>query len=194
MRCKPLVLLVFALFVAAGAAVAQEPTYMDAATHPGAGQVYTRLLVSQSEYDDAGTETAELASIVKVVYGIRPTLAVLAEGEFSSLSAYDRDETGLLWSTFQIKYRLFKEDLGPLNTWMASAFAGVTVPGNMDRTSDIGALGSALHNKHCRGRIGMPYSGHGKTPASGVSRGDLPRHVTDGWRLVYGAHCAIAGA
>ena len=137
MRCQTLVLPVFALLFAAGAAVAQEPTYMAAATHPGAGQFYSRLLVSQSEYDDAGTETEELASIVKLVYGIRPTLAVLAEGEFSSLSADDNDEKGLLWSTFQIKYRLFKKDLGPLNTWMASAFAGVTVPGDMDLTSDM---------------------------------------------------------
>lgn len=110
MRCQTLVFLAFALLLAAGAAVAQEPTYMDAATHPGAGQFYSRLLVSQSEYDEAGTETEELAFIVKLVYGIRPTLAVLAEGKFSSLSADDSDETGLLCSTFHLKYRLFKRD------------------------------------------------------------------------------------
>lgn len=156
MRYQPIGLPVFALCVAACAAVAQEPTYMDAATHPGAGQFYSRLLVSQSEYDEAGTKTKELASIVKLVYGIRPTLAVLAEGEFSSRSSDDGDETGLLGSTFQVKYRLFKKDLGPLNTWMASVFAGVTVPGDLDRTSDMDAYPRcALVSSTILGRHGV---------------------------------------
>jgi len=139
MSDQSLVSTAFAVLLAAGAAVAQEPTDMDAATHPGAGQFYVRLLVSQSEYEEAGMETKERASLVKLVYGIRSTLAVLAEGAFSSLSADDSDETGWRGSTFQIKYRLFKNDLGPLNTWMASALAGVTVPGDMDRTTDADA-------------------------------------------------------
>ncbi len=116
-------------------AAAQEPTYMDAATHPGAGQFYSRLLVSKSEYTAAEMKTKACAATLTLVYGIRPTLAVLAKGAFASLSANGGDETGLLWSTFQVKHRLFKHDLGPLNTWMASAFAGVTVPGNMDETA-----------------------------------------------------------
>lgn len=112
---------------------------MDAATHPGKGQLYTRLLVSQSEYKEAETTTDELATIVKLVYGIGPTFAVLAEATFSSLSGEGRDETGLLRSTLQVKHRLFKKDLGPLNTWMASVIAGVTVPGDMDRARDLDA-------------------------------------------------------
>ena len=128
-----------ALLVATITAVAQEPTYMAAATHPGAGQLYSRLLVSQSEYEAAETETEELAAIVKLVYGLGPTLALLAEAEFASLSATDNDETGMLWSTFQAKYRLFKQDLGPLNTWMASILAGMMVPGDMDATADVDA-------------------------------------------------------
>ncbi len=141
MRCQNLAsrFLVLLLAVIATDADAQEPTYMDAATHPGAGQFYSRLLVSQSEYADVETETEELAATLKLVYGIRPTLALLAEGEFANLSANDSDETGLLRSTVQIKYRLFKSDLGPLNTWMASAFAGVTVPGDSDTTTDMDA-------------------------------------------------------
>jgi len=110
---------------------------MDAGTHPGAGQLYARILVSSSEYEDAETETEELAAIVKLVHGIRPTLALLAEVELAGLTTKDNDETGILWSTFQVKYRLFKKDLGPLNTWMASVFAGLTVPGGMDATADV---------------------------------------------------------
>lgn len=130
---------IFPLLCAFGATcvLAQEPTYMDAGTHPGAGQLYARLLVSSSGYGDAGTETEELAAVMKLSYGLRPTLALLAEVEFASLSMAEDDETGMLWSTFQVKYRLFKNDLGPLNTWMSSAFAGFTFPGRMNVTSDL---------------------------------------------------------
>jgi hypothetical protein len=154
MRCQALIVAIFALFFAAGPLVAQEATYMGAATHPGKGQFYSRLLVSQSEYANAARETKELAAIVKLVYGIRPTLALLAEGKFSDLTADDGHETGLLHSTIQIKYRLFKRDLSPLNTWMTSAFAGVTVPGNMNRSSDMQAyprcalVSSAILDRH----------------------------------------------
>jgi len=110
---------------------------MDAATHPGAGQFYSRLLVYHSEYDEDRVKTQELGSVLKLAYGIRPTLAVLAEGDVARLSADDDDETGLMSSTFQLKYRLFKRDMGPLNTWMASVFAGVTVPGDMDAAADM---------------------------------------------------------
>lgn len=158
MTYRKLAFLAFALLVAAGAidAAAQEPTYMDAATHPGLGQFYSRLLVSQSEYDEGGTETKEFGAVLKLVYGIRPTLAFLAEAEFASLSADDDDETGLLSSTFQLKYRLFKRDLSPLNTWMASVFGGVTLPGNMDATADMDAYPRcALVSTAILGRHGL---------------------------------------
>jgi len=35
----------------------------------------------------------------------------------------------------------------------------------------------------------MPYSGHGKTPASGVSRGDIPRYARIERELVHIATC-----
>jgi hypothetical protein len=158
MTYRNLASLAFALLLASVAidAAAQEPTYMDAATHPGAGQFYSRLLVSQSEYDEDATEIEELGAVLKLVYGIRPTLAVLAEGEVASLSANDHDETGLLSSTFQIKHRLFKRDLGPLNTWMASVFAGVTVPGDMDAAANADTYPRcALVSTAILGRHGM---------------------------------------
>ncbi len=169
MRCGSLAGPAAVVLLAAGAAVAQEPTHMDAATHPGAGQFYWRLLVSRSEYKEAETETKELASLVRLVYGIHPTLAVLAEGEFSSLSTEEGVETGLPGATFRIKYRLFKKDLGPLNSWMASAFAGVTVPGGMERTSDMDAFPRwALVSTAILGRHGvnaeLKWEDYGRQP------------------------------
>jgi hypothetical protein len=169
MRAQRIVFPVFAMLLTVAAAVAQEPTYMDAATHPGGGQFYTRLLVSQAEYEDSGMKTEERTAIFKLVYGIRPTLAVLAEAELSSLSADDSDETGLLWTTFQAKYRLFKKDLGPLNTWMASAFAGFTVPGEMDRTTGMdpyprgAVVSTAILGRHGV-NAGLKWEGYDNEP------------------------------
>jgi hypothetical protein len=108
---------------------------MDAATHPGAGQFYSRLLVSRSECEEAGTAAALNLATLKLSYGIRSTLAFLLEEEFAHLSKGDRDETGLGVSTFQLKYRLFKRDLGPLNTWRTSILGGIAIPGSMDESS-----------------------------------------------------------
>jgi hypothetical protein len=114
---------------------AQEPTFMDAATHPGAGQFYARLLLSRSEYEQAATEVKLNTAILKLSYGIQPTLALLLDGEFADLSTGGRDETGLRQTTLQLKYRLFKLDTGPLNTWRMSMLAGLALPGNMETLS-----------------------------------------------------------
>lgn len=103
---------------------------MAAATHPGAGQVYTRTLFSIAGYEEDDRDIDSLSAQLKVAYGVQSNFALLADIEFGDLSSRGRDESGMLASTFEMKYRLFKEDYSPLNTWMASVFAGLTVPGN----------------------------------------------------------------
>lgn len=120
------------VLLAATAALAQEPTYMDAATHPGAGQFYSRLLFSHSEYDEEEKDIELNAAILKLSYGIRATLACVLEAELASLSNDGDEEAGLNSTTFRVKYRLFKRDLGPLNTWRTSLLGGLTIPGNID--------------------------------------------------------------
>lgn len=120
------------LLAAATVAVAQEPTFMDAATHPGAGQFYSRVLFSGSEYEEEGTNASLSTGVLKLSYGVKPTLAIVFEGELANLSMDDNDDAGLSLTTLLIKYRLFKKDLGPLNTWRTSVLGGVTIPGDMD--------------------------------------------------------------
>lgn len=108
---------------------------MEAATHPGAGQSYSRLLVSHSEYEEAGIDAESSTATLSLSHGIRSTLAFVLEGEFAHLATGDRGETGLRSTTLQLKCRLFKRDLGPLNTWRTSFLAGIAVPGNMDDPS-----------------------------------------------------------
>ncbi len=118
--------------LAAPVCVAQEPTYMEAATHPGAGQFYLRLLASRSVYRQDGAAADLHAAAIRVAYGLRPTLAALLESELAALDTDRDDETGLRLTTLRLKYRLFKADLGPLNTWRTSLTGGVAIPGDVD--------------------------------------------------------------
>lgn len=127
--------LAFLLAAAATVAIAQEPTFMDAATHPGRGQFYARLLVFRSEYEEAGTDADVKAGVLKLSYGIRPTLALSLDTELASLSTDAADDSGISQTTIRLKYQLFRKDLGPLNTWRTSIFGGVTVPGDVDAYS-----------------------------------------------------------
>lgn len=132
MKMRRILLAALGLLLVAADCLAQEPTYMDAATHPGKGQLYLRTLLATSEYESNGYKTDELSAEVKLAYGISSDFAILTEFEFADLStAGDKDSSGIYASTLKAKYRLFKNDFSPLNTWMASVFAGVTVPGEV---------------------------------------------------------------
>jgi hypothetical protein len=116
---------------------AQEPTYMDAATHPGKGQTYWRAFFSSGGYNVSGTEFEALSTRLEFAYGLQSTLALVADIEFTDLSGNRSSESGLAESTLQAKYRLFKEDFSPLNTWMVSIFAGLTQPGDIGPMADF---------------------------------------------------------
>lgn len=160
---------VLAAITASGTVLAQEPTHMSAATHPARGQFYSRLLFSRSEFESQEKANRELSAIARLAYGIRATIAALFEAEFGRLSAGDRAETGLVATTAQIKYRLFKRDFGPLNTWMSSVFAGFTMPGDMDGASDRdayprGALAStAILGRH-GANVELNWAGYDEEP------------------------------
>jgi len=86
---------------------AQEPTFMDAATHPGAGRVYTRLLLSGAERKTSAAVFDEQSIQWKLAYGIHTRLAALAEGEFlrrrlANNPSYDE---GWAQTTLRLKYR-----------------------------------------------------------------------------------------
>ena len=93
----------------------------------------------------------------------------MLEGELASLSTDGNDETGLGATTLQIKCRLFKRDLGPLNTWRTSLFAGVTIPGDVDPYSpEDNYPRCSLASTAILGRHGlnaeMEWEGYGDAP------------------------------
>ncbi len=105
---------------------------MDAATHPGTRQFYSRALVSHMDYKEVDADASRSVLTVNLSYGIRSDLALMFEQEFAHLSNDDRDRTGFRLTTFQLKQRLMRRDLSPLNTWRVSFLGGIAVPGGLD--------------------------------------------------------------
>lgn len=120
--------LLIILITAFGTASAQEPIFLEAATHPGSGQFYTRALFSAEKYNLAGMDTEEQNILLKTAFGLRPTLALLIDTEFRRLDAARTDASGFALATVRLKYQFFKRDLGPLNTWRASWTGGIGLP------------------------------------------------------------------
>lgn len=107
----------------------QEPTYMDAATHPGAGQFYTRLLVAGSEFSGDDEDFDRQRVRFKLSYGIRSTLALLADADYLRLDRDDGSDSGFSEAKLRMKYQLYRADLSPVNTWRTSLIGGAALPG-----------------------------------------------------------------
>mgnify|MGYP000947685060 CR=1 FL=1 len=115
-----------------GALWAQEPTFMEAATHPGAGQFYGRGGLAWVESESASTGRTDQAASLKLAYGLTPTLAALADAEYRWRDEREERGNALSLTTFRLKYRFWRKDLGPLNTWRMSVLGGVGFPGTDD--------------------------------------------------------------
>ncbi|AKJ64216.1 hypothetical protein [Kiritimatiella glycovorans] len=139
---------------AAGTAGAQEPTFMEAATHPGADQLYARSIFSAGSYERDGEEVDDLAARLKLAYGLRGTLALLVDADWAHADREGEDETGLRFTTLRLKQRVLQRDFGPLNTWRASLLGGASFPGDHDtgRTGDtfprFGVVSTTILDRH----------------------------------------------
>lgn len=147
---------------------AQEPTFMEAATHPGAGQLYGRLILSSFQYRVASGEVNEFAGLLKLSYGVRPDLAVLIDGDVRRVRAESDTDTGLGSATLRLKYRFFKRDYSALNTWRASVQGGVGLPGNYAGVSPdhvfvrLGVVSTAILGRHgLNGQVDWTGYAHG---------------------------------
>lgn len=120
-----------ALGLAVAGARAQEPAFMDAATHPGAGHVYSRLAFFHARLDtDTGKAEDSLARL-KLAYGFTSRLAALVDLDARRYHRREDDATdlGLAGGALRLKYQLARLDLGPLNTWRTSLLVGSEFPG-----------------------------------------------------------------
>ncbi|GEM_PF-3502814 len=92
---------------------AQEPTFMEAGTHPGSRQWYGRATWRSATITD-GTSDDELE--VKAAYGFTARLALLPQVTF------DRD--GATEAGLRLRQRIWQRDTGPIDTWRASLQGG----------------------------------------------------------------------
>lgn len=133
---------------------AQEPAFMEAATHPGRQTFYTRALVSYASYDLDGESVDDFAFISKSAYGLHPRLALLFDAEARSIEIGDTRESGLDDVTLRLKYRYLQLDTSPINTIRASATAGLIMPGdkrinpNRNPAPRVGSAITAIFGRH----------------------------------------------
>ena len=133
---------------------AQEPAFMEAATHPGRGIFYTRLLASYAAYDLHGVSVDDFSLISKSAYGLHPRLAFLFDAEARRIENDASNETGLDHVTVRLKYRYLQLDLSPINTIRASATGGVIIPGdrtvnpNRNPSPRVGTAITAILGRH----------------------------------------------
>jgi len=133
---------------------AQEPAFMEAATHPGRGTFYTRALASFAAYDLDGESVDDFALMSKSAYGLHPRLALLLDAEARSIEIGDSRDTGLDTVTLRLKYRYLQFDTSPINTIRASATAGVIIPGekrinpNRNPAPRVGSAITAILGRH----------------------------------------------
>ena len=141
--CKAgLALLLFALPLQA-----QEPAFMEAATHPGRGTFYTRALASYAAYKMDGESVDDYTLSSKSAYGLHPRLALLLDIDIRNIQDKATCTTGLDHATMRLKYRYLQLDLSPINTIRASATAGIILPGDRDINPNRNAaprVGSAI--------------------------------------------------
>jgi hypothetical protein len=127
----------FAFLLLPLAGRAQEPTFMEAATHPGQGQFYSRALLFASEDDD-------YATLLKLSYGIVADLALQLDGQYEALN----DASDLATGSVRLKYRILQRDLTPLNTWRASILAGAEKAEGIDTAARLGLVTTTILDRH----------------------------------------------
>lgn len=147
------------LLILAGPSLpAQEPVFMDAATHPGRGQFYARLQlgVERGDLRDDGGSGTQTALHLKAVRGLAPDLALVLDAGLRDRvrPPEDHSEAGLDDWSLRLKWRAARFDLGPVDTWRTSLFAGAHGPGSpQTRETDriaptLGLASTAILGRH----------------------------------------------
>jgi hypothetical protein len=134
-----------AILGATARAPGQEPFFMDAATHPSRGVTTLRGLATHEEQRADDLFRARL----KAAHGLRSDLALLGEWGWN-----DRAGGGTEDLRLRLKARVWRRDLGPVNTLRLSLLAGAEHV--VDRTGEerrawnptAGLAGTAILGRH----------------------------------------------
>jgi hypothetical protein len=117
---------------------AQEPTFMEAGTHPGFETLYQRLIWTSPTLR-AG-EAAEQRWDLKTAYGIQSHLAIEPDIGF--------DGDGWRYASLRLKQRVIQRDTGPIDTWRASVHGGVEWFDGRDPGPRFGVVSTTIRGRH----------------------------------------------
>lgn len=106
----------------------QEPTFMEAATHPGSGQNYSRAVWFDGE------------TVFKHAYGFTARQALLGE-----VSLTDAGVTG---GGVRVKQRFWQWDSGPIDTWRMSVQGGMDWRDGRDPGPRLGVVSTTIRGRH----------------------------------------------
>lgn len=106
----------------------QEPTFMEAGTHPGSGQNYSRVVWFEGE------------TLFKHADGFTARRALLGD---LRLSPSGFSEGGLRY-----RQRVWQRDTGPIDTWRASLQAGLSWQDGRDPGPRLGVVSTTIRGRH----------------------------------------------
>ncbi len=116
---------------------AQEPFFMEAATHPGAEALYSRLLWTSPPL--SGGEGGGLLES-KNAYGFTARRALLFD--------LGLDTDGVSDGSVRLKQRIWQRDTGPIDTWRASVQGGMSWRDGADPGARLGLVSTSIRGRH----------------------------------------------
>jgi len=160
---------------------AQEPVFMEAATHPGRDQFYVRSLFFHEKGKEENRTHRTDSLRFKVAYGLTARTALLLDSGYAVRSSTDRKH-GVENSLIRIKQRIHQNDFSPLNTWRTSLNAGVLLPGDGPAAETRPAPVAGLTTTMILGRNGL----NGQLQWTGLQENPdrLEANASYAWRLV----------
>jgi len=148
-------------------AAAQQAVLTTAPTLPSKGQVVTRHLLTFTSYDDGPVDGEDVTLANSVSLGLTGNLGIqfdlpyrFRDVEAVGAPPADVDASGLLDADVSLKWRVWQDDFGPVDTARLALLGGVQVPTGADRFSSDSVdpfIGAAF--MYIRGRHGLGVSG-----------------------------------
>ncbi len=172
-----------AVCFSSGIALAQQAILTTAPTLPSKGQVVTRSLLIATSYDDGPVQGEDFTIFNSISYGLSGSLAVQFDlpyrfQDVEGTSDGDIDNSGLLDGEVSLKWRVWKDDFGPVDTARLAVVAGTTVPIGADRYSSdsfnpyLGLAYMYIHGRHGLGLSANYLFTTGSTPGPALLPGE----------------------
>lgn len=127
----------FLVFLLPTLAMAQEPTFMEAATHPGASQWYNRVRWTSATLRNAESDRS---TEIKNMIGLTAHRALMADVTVG--------QRGVDAASLRFKQRVLQHDTGPIDTWRVSWHAGPDWFDGRTPAARFGVVSTTIRDRH----------------------------------------------